>query len=134
MLTNKIYADFMQKYGELGVAKEPYIQKMLARFYWFTVEFGLIKTSKGLKCYGGGILSSPSETIHAIDKSNIQRNDFDALDILRTPYRIDIEQPVYYCIESYSQIYDVLTHDFIKTINQAKQMGEFTPLFESATA
>lgn len=133
MLAHSVYANFMQKYGELGVGQKPFVQKMLARFYWFTVEFGLIQTQKGLKCYGGGILSSPSETLHSIDESSVIRKPFDALDMLRTPYRIDILQPIYYTIESYQQIYDVLNNDFIQTIMQAKEMGEFKPLFEPAT-
>jgi phenylalanine-4-hydroxylase len=132
MLAYPVYADFMQKYGELGVGQEPFVQKMLARFYWFTVEFGLIQTKRDLKCYGGGILSSPSETLHAIDEPSIIRKPFNALDILRTPYRIDILQPIYYIIESYEQIYDVLNNDFIQTIMQAKEMGEFAPLYEPA--
>ena len=132
MLAYPVYADFMQKYGELGVGQEPFVQKMLARFYWFTVEFGLIQTKRGLKCYGGGILSSPGETLHAIDEPSIIRKPFNALDILRTPYRIDILQPIYYVIESYEQIYDVLNNDFIQTIMQAKEMGEFDPLYEHA--
>lgn len=134
MLAHKVYADFMQKYGELGVGQTPYIQKMLARFYWFTVEFGLINTKNGLKCYGGGILSSPGETIYALDEPNIKREPFDAIDILRTPYRINILQPIYYCIESYSQVYEVLNNDFIETIKQVKKMQEFKPLFELETA
>ena len=132
MLAYPVYADFMQKYGELVVGQEPFVQKMLARFYWFTVEFGLIQTKRDLKCYGGGILSSPSETLHAIDEPSIIRKPFNALDILRTPYRIDILQPIYYIIESYEQIYDVLNNDFIQTIMQAKEMGEFAPLYEPA--
>ena len=130
MLAYPVYADFMQKYGELGVGQEPFVQKMLARFYWFTVEFGLIQTGKGLTAYGGGILSSPGETLHSIDDPNVIRKPFNALDILRTPYRIDILQPIYYVIESYEQIYDVLNNDFIKTIMQAKEMDEFKPLYE----
>jgi phenylalanine-4-hydroxylase len=129
MLAYPIYAGFMQKYGELGIGQQPFVQKMLARFYWFTVEFGLIQTKKGLKAYGGGILSSPGETLHAIDEPSVVRKPFNALNILRTPYRIDILQPIYYVIESYEQIYDVLNNDFIKTIMQAKEMDEFKPLY-----
>ena len=131
MLAYPLYADFMQKYGELGVDKEPFVQKMLGRFYWFTIEFGLIRTKKGLKAYGGGIISSPDETLHAIDEPSVIRKPFNALDILRTPYRIDILQPIYYVIESYEQIYNVINNDFIQTIMQAKEMGEFKPLFKS---
>ncbi|MFZ9034762.1 MAG: phenylalanine 4-monooxygenase [Francisellaceae bacterium] len=129
MLTHPVYADFMQQYGKLGIGQSPYVQKMLARFYWFTVEFGLINSEKGIKCYGGGILSSIGETVYALDSNKPKRLPFDVMAILRTPYRIDIMQPLYYVIDSYEQIYDVLKQDFIAKIDEAKALGEFDPLY-----
>src|SRR5690606_2881051 len=87
MLTNQVYADFMQRYGELGVNATHQERVMLARFYWFTVEFGLIDTEAGLKVYGGGILSSIGETPYSIESDQPERKAFDLLKMLRTPYR-----------------------------------------------
>ncbi len=131
MLTHSVYADFMQDYGKLGVGQSHEIQKLLARFYWFTVEFGLISTPLGLKCYGGGILSSIGESIYAIDSQVPQRHSFSVMDILRTPYRIDILQPVYYCLESFSQLYQAVTAGFVDKLAKAKIMPEFPPQFRS---
>ena len=129
MLTNQIYADFTQKYGELGLQASEKDQVMLARFYWFTVEFGLIKTKKGLKAYGGGILSSIEETPYSIVSEIPQRKTFDPLEIFRTPYRIDILQTVYYVINNYKEVYDVLNKDVFALINEARRLGMLNPTY-----
>lgn len=129
MLTNQVYADFMQKYGELGVNASDKDRVMLARFYWFTVEFGLINTASGLKAYGGGILSSIKETPYSIDSNIPKRKSFDVLEIFRTPYRIDILQTVYYIINSYKQVYDVLNQDIFSIISEARRLGMLEPTF-----
>ena len=129
MLTHPVYADFMQRYGELGLGQPYEIQRLLARFYWFTVEFGLINTAKGLRCYGGGILSSMGETVYALEDPNVRYEKFNALNILRTPYRIDIYQPVYYIIHSYESIYNILNDDFISLIKLSQSLPEFAPLY-----
>ena len=57
LLTDPVFADYMQLYGQRGVEAGAKID-LLARLYWYTVEFGLIRTAHGLKAYGAGILSS----------------------------------------------------------------------------
>ena len=59
-------AAFTEHYGKLGQAATSKQRAYLARLYWFTVEFGLVKESQQLKIYGGGILSSPAETMYAL--------------------------------------------------------------------
>jgi phenylalanine-4-hydroxylase len=66
MITHQPFADFMQTYGKLALVAKQEHRKFLARLFWFTVEFGLIKTESGIKCYGGGILSSKDETVYAV--------------------------------------------------------------------
>lgn len=126
MLTNPVFANFTQKYGELGVANPSY-HFHLARLYWFTVEFGLINTEHGLRNYGGGILSSFDETIYALESDIPQRRHFRAIDALRTPYRIDIKQVIYYVIDSYEQVFDLLSNNFIGLLDQARALGDFAP-------
>lgn len=133
LLTDQVYAGVIQNYGKLGIGAKPYIQKMLARFYWFTAEFGLMQTKQGLRCYGGGILSSIGETIYALEGKNAQRREFDPLEILRTPYRIDIMQPVYYVIESYEQLYEVMNEKILDLIEEARELGDYPPEFELAS-
>jgi len=133
MLTDRVYADFMQAYGELGLKASDKDRVMLARLYWFTVEFGLIKTSEGLRCYGGGILSSHKETIYALESDIPQRQLLTPLEALRTPYRIDIVQPIYFVIEDFQALYDLLQNDLIKTVHKALELGEFEPTFPRET-
>lgn len=108
MLTDQNYADFMQQYGELSITATKEEQTMLARIYWFTVEFGLVNTKDGTRVYGGGILSSMSETPYSLESPVPKRLPFDLKTVLRTPYRIDIKQPIYFVIPNFKTLYDLL--------------------------
>lgn len=130
MLTNAPYAEFTELYGRLGQKATHDEQVMLAKLYWFTIEFGLIQTKNGLRCYGGGILSSKSETSYSLESDIPARKPFNVMDILRTPYRIDIMQPIYYVIDDLNTLYSLLDMDLIGMIHEAKQLGMFKPLFE----
>jgi phenylalanine-4-hydroxylase len=134
MLTNSVYADFMQAYGKLGLNASEYEQRMLARVYWFTVEFGLIATDAGLRIYGGGILSSMGETPYALESPLPQRRHFNLMDALRTPYRIDIFQTVYFVINDYQELYDLMNADLFDAIKSAKELGEFPPTYPAKVA
>ena len=100
LLTHEPFANFQQikRVGILGQAMTKQERVMLARLYWFTVEFGLISTPQGLRIYGGGILSSKGESIYALESSVPVRENFDLLTILRTPYRYDEMQKKYFII------------------------------------
>ncbi|VTL97394.1 phenylalanine-4-hydroxylase [Pseudomonas aeruginosa] len=65
----------------------------LARLYWMTIEFGLVDTDQGKRIYGGGILSSPKETVYSLSDEPLHQA-FNPLEAMRTPYRIDILQPL----------------------------------------
>ncbi|WP_273022662.1 phenylalanine 4-monooxygenase [Rheinheimera sp.] len=129
MLTNPAFAEFTHIYGKLGLAASKQDRVYLARLYWFTIEFGLLKTEKGLRIYGGGILSSPGETTYALGSDIPQRKPFDALDVLRTPYRIDIMQPIYFLIERIDQLFDIAHLDMMTLVEQAKALGLHAPKF-----
>ena len=108
LLTNRHYADFLEAYGQLGLQAERRGQLApLARFYWFMVEFGLIAERDGLRAYGAGILSSRTETLHALSAVP-RRLRFDLPRVLRSTYRIDEVQPVYFVIEDYAELYDAI--------------------------
>jgi phenylalanine-4-hydroxylase len=130
MLTQIEFADFTQKYAEtvLNMSQEDW--PLMQRLFWFTVEFGLIRTQKGIRAYGGGILSSIGETQYCVESPLPLRIDYQALSILRTPYRIDMMQPIYYVINDYSQLYDSLCDDIVDTIKLCRELGEFPPVFE----
>ena len=130
LLTNPAYAEFTHTYGKLGLNASHADRVMLARLYWFTIEFGLIKQNNSARIYGGGILSSAGETVYALESHLAQRKPFDALEALRTPYRIDIMQPVYFVLENFDTLYHLIDMDLIELINQARALGEFAPLYE----
>ena len=95
----------------------------LARLYWFTVEFGLIKNDAGLSIYGGGILSSVKESEYALNSEIPERLPFDLLTVLRTPYRIDILQPVYFYLDSIDQLFEIADQDVLAVVQEAKKLG-----------
>jgi phenylalanine-4-hydroxylase len=114
MLAHTVFANFIQAYGAIGVhAREPAALKMLARLYWYTVEFGLVATSRGLRAYGAGILSSSGETIYATKAEGPARIMFDLQRDLRTNYLIDSYQKTYFVLDDIEQLFDsVLAADF----------------------
>ena len=134
LIAHQVFADFLKAYADLtltfSIEKE---RELMARLFWFTVEFGLINSSQGPVCYGGGILSSHGETIYAVDSPKPQRQKFDILTALRTPYRIDIMQPTYFVIDDFSQLFDIIHADMPALLAEAKQLGEFQPTFPVAT-
>ena len=129
MLTLPTYADFLQKYGEKALQLDKSYLWMMQRLFWFTVEFGLIRTEQGVRIYGAGIASSAGETPYAVESATPERRPFDALSVFRTPYRIDIFQTVYYVIESAQQLYDLVTSDLVPIMDEAKRLGSLPPTF-----
>ncbi|MDO8379744.1 phenylalanine 4-monooxygenase [Phenylobacterium sp.] len=113
MLTDPVFADYMQAYGEGGLRALGRGQlHNLARLYWYTVEFGLLETSEGLRIYGAGIVSSHAESIFALDDPSPNRLGFDLERVMRTPYRIDDFQQVYFVIPSLQALLDATLQDF----------------------
>ena len=109
LLTDPEFGNFVQAYGERGVAAADAAElQRLARLYWYTVEFGLMKNAAGLRVYGAGIISSFGETLWAIDSTKPQRLPFDAQAVMATPYLIDEFQSRYFVIESFEQLIEAV--------------------------
>jgi phenylalanine-4-hydroxylase len=105
MLADPVFADYMQAYGEGGLRSLRYdAMHRLARLYWYTVEFGLIREPEGLRIYGAGIVSSFGESRFALDDPSPNRVGFDLERVMRTPYRIDDYQQTYFVIDSYEDL------------------------------
>jgi phenylalanine-4-hydroxylase len=119
LLTNQAFANFTQKVGEIGQSMSHKEQVMLARLYWFTVEFGLINTQEGLRIYGGGILSSKGESIYALDSDIPKRRKLDLPTVLRTTYRYDEMQKNYFIINSFEELYAMLEQDLKAAFKEA---------------
>jgi phenylalanine-4-hydroxylase len=106
LLTNPMFARFMQAYGEAGPkAIAAGALPMLARLYWYMVEFGLIATGEGLRAYGSGILSSQGETVYCLEDPRPHRIAFDLERVMRTAYLIDDFQRTYFVIDSFEQLF-----------------------------
>jgi|TARA_R110002126_G_scaffold13118_4_gene56959 phenylalanine-4-hydroxylase len=131
MLTNPDFAAFTHAYGKLGLKANKKDRVWLARLYWFTVEFGLMQTKDGLRIYGGGILSSPAETEYAFASSTPERKPLDVIDVLRTPYRIDIMQPVYFTINGIHDLYNIAQMDIMDKVREAQEKGLHAPQYPS---
>jgi phenylalanine-4-hydroxylase len=118
MLTDPVFADYMQAYGRGGLRAGGFGRLAnLARLYWYTVEFGLLRTEAGLRIYGAGIVSSRTETRFALEDASPNRLGFDLGRVLRTPYRIDDFQQVYFVIDTLQSLLDT-------TVNT-----DFAPLY-----
>ena len=115
LLMDPLFADYLQAYGQGGVkahAIGPDALMQLARLYWYTVEFGLIRQPDGLRIYGAGIVSSKGESIHCLESAAPNRIGFDLERVMRTRYRIDTFQKTYFVIDSFEQLMDATRPDF----------------------
>lgn len=110
LLINPVFADYMHAYGRaaLAVADDPQALARLARLYWYTVEFGLIRderSTNGLSIYGAGIVSSKGESLYSLESAAPNRLGFDLERVMRTKYRIDTFQKTYFVIDDFAQLF-----------------------------
>jgi len=111
LLTNSDFCGFLSGLSKIALRfiESPTAIELIARLYWYTVEFGLIQ-EKGqkLKIYGAGILSSSGESVYCLESPKPNRFPFDVEHILSFPYIKDRYQAQYFVIESYRQLYESL--------------------------
>lgn len=125
LLFNPVFADYMQAYGAGGLkASRLDACELLARLYWYTVEFGLIATPQGLRAYGAGILSSAGELRHSVRSPEPSRVGFDLQRIMRTRYKIDTYQATYFVIDSFQQLFDATAPDFTPLYRAVRALPE----------
>lgn len=105
-LMNEEYSSLVQNFGRLGsgaLSKSPEFMVKLARLYWFTIEFGLYKENTKMFAAGAGLLSSPSEIIHSLDKGT-PKKIFSQKKAAVTDYKIDSYQPSYFYFSSFADV------------------------------
>jgi len=113
LLFDRVYADHLHEYGKGGLkAMKLDAVKMLARLYWYTIEFGLVRTPAGVRAYGAGLLSSGGELAHCVESPEPRRLNFELERILRTDYQIDRYQTTYFVIDSFAQLMRETAPDF----------------------
>ncbi len=126
MLMNPVMADFMQAYGEGGLRAERLgVMDYLARVYWYTVEFGLIEEGGEVRVFGGGILSSYTETQFALESPSPNRIGFDLERVMRTHYRIDEFQETYFVMPSIDTLFDLANTDFGPLYDRLKTVPDY---------
>lgn len=133
MLMNPVIADYIQAYGVGGLrAQQLGVLDQLARVYWYTVEFGLVQQSDGLRIYGSGIASSFTESVFALDDASPSRIRFDLERVMRTRYRIDDFQETYFVLGDLSELLELAHIDFAPIYRRvagaaAIEPGELVP-------
>jgi phenylalanine-4-hydroxylase len=123
LLFNPVFADYMQAYGAGGLkASRLDACELLARLYWYTVEFGLIGTPQGLRAYGAGILSSAGELTYSVTSDEPERVAFDLRRLMRTKYKIDSYQANYFVIDSFDQLFEATAPDFTPIYREVRAL------------
>jgi phenylalanine-4-hydroxylase len=123
LLFDPVYADHLHEYGKGGLkAMRLDAVKMLARLYWFTIEFGLMRTPHGVRAYGAGLLSSGGELAYCVDDPRPQRLPFDLERVMRTEYQIDRYQEKYFVIESFEQLMRETAPDFTPIYERLRRL------------
>lgn len=130
LLTVPSYGDFIATYAKLALSFPKEDWKYFLRLFWFTIEFGLIETPQGLRIYGGGILSSYGETLSCLTTDACYRVFFEPVAALRTPYRIDKIQPMYFVIKNFDVLHHIIDYNFAEILTRVKQLGMFEALYE----
>ena len=121
MHTDPMFADVLVKFGSLAqIAAKRHahlrdegekIGKIrsnilaLARFFWFTIEFGLMRENGQLCVYGSGLLSSAGEIEHSILSPDVQRHPFQLEWVINQSFEIDHFQPLLFIIDSFDHLY-----------------------------
>ena len=128
MLMNPAIADYIQAYGEGGLrAKRLGVLEKLARVYWYTVEFGLVKQPDGLRVYGAGIASSATEAVFSVEDDSPNRVAFDLERVMRTNYRIDDFQESYFVLDNLNDLLELARIDFAPLYERVADAGDFEP-------
>ena len=111
LLMNPVIADFIQAYGVGGLrAQRLGTLPLLARVYWYTVEFGLVQQAEGLRIYGAGIVSSRAESVFALEDDSPHRIGFELERVMRTRYRIDDFQECYFVLDQLDELTRTRSH------------------------
>ena len=134
LLVDPQIAQFSQTIGAIGRHADPRDYQWIIRLYWFTIEFGLFQQGNDYKAIGSGLNSSPTELIYAVNSNIPERRPFNVVDILRTPYRIDIHQPIYYVLENIDDLFGITETSLMASLTTAQRLGLYSPKYPEPMA
>jgi len=124
MHTDPAFADALARFGEVAqtavqivkkikdpteqVRRTTSIMKAMARFFWFTIEFGLMRApdGKGVKAYGSGLLSSYGELQHSVESPMVQRYPLQLEWVINQYFEIDHYQPLLFIVDSFENLFE----------------------------
>ena len=103
-----VFADFLQRFGAVAArASDPASTERLARLFWFTVEFGLIRERGEVRIYGSGLISSHADAANALGPG-CDRRPFRLEAVLDQAFKIDELQSVLFVVEDFGQLFDAV--------------------------
>ena len=125
MHTDKAFADTLVRFGECAHTAADIVQsikdedeqaqrltsiiKAMARFFWFTIEFGLMRGEKGrIEAYGSGLLSSFGELKHCIESPEVQRYPIQLEWVINQYFEIDHYQPLLFIVDSFDHLFTLV--------------------------
>lgn len=122
MHTDRAFADTLVRFGECAHTAVQMIRsdsgdriehltsiiRAMARFFWFTVEFGLMRRGGSLRAYGSGLLSSFGELRHSLTSPDVQRHPAQIEWLINQSFEIDRYQPLLFIVESFEQLYEMV--------------------------
>ena len=124
MHTDPAFADTLVRFGEAAhtavelvadvkdpeekVRRTTSIMKAMARFFWFTIEFGLMREDGQLKAYGSGLLSSYGELEHSIESPEVQRFPIQLEWVINQYFEIHHYQPLLFTVDSFEHLFDLV--------------------------
>jgi phenylalanine-4-hydroxylase len=124
MHTDRVFADTLVRLGECAhtaaeivsetrdevkkLERLESIIRAMARFFWFTIEFGLMREDGKLKVYGSGLLSSYGEITHAIESEDVQRYPIQLEWVINQAFEIDRYQPLLFIVDSFDHLFSLV--------------------------
>jgi phenylalanine-4-hydroxylase len=103
------FADFLQRFGATAAAAGPDDHvELMARLFWFTVEFGLVREGGEVKVYGSGLVSSAGDAANALGP-DCDRRPFSLDAVFAQPYEIDRFQDVLFVVGSFDELFAAVT-------------------------
>ena len=128
LLMQPRYAGYMAAYGRAGLrlGDQPALAN-LARLYWYTVEFGLMRTAAGLRIFGAGIISSAGEAVYSLESAVPARVLFESQRVLRTRYEIDDFQRIYFVLPGYDAMPELEADALDDQIAAARRQDDIPP-------